>query len=597
MKALIKVGYGCNNHCSFCHTLDVRHIEDTAEGVHQKIERAAQLGYSMIVLSGGEPTMRPELIRWAKHAKLRGMRFGLVTNGRMLAYPELVDKLMELGLGYVYMSLHGGTAKVHNALVRAHAFEDTFGAVQVLSGRGLDLTVNTVVTPVNLPHLRGVVDSLLPFDDVTLKFSMTQPKGAAHKLFNMVVPKVSDVAVAVCDAIAYGQEKSTGLSFAHDGIPLCLLPGYEDLYDDLKTHDFAVMTEVFEPDFYPVDAGAVTHTSKCQDCALKGPCVGLFVDYAENYGDEELKPKLGLRSNSFTYELEKELPWPDGAPCPILKLGTKPFDQMRHVFVRTTQALAIAKTPTRDFSDGEIHQVKFGLGQLYWDASDKDAPDDFAKDLRKLNTLENCDGCELRADCPQGYSISEEDVFSPAENYLRECLGEVSGKILDVGCGYPRYASLFQEWVEEGRLEYVGIDPEAGLIADHRKNFPWGHWLSGDIDSYDGSDGPFDAILILRSYNHLAEPSKTVQSLLRYLKPGGQLIIVDNVAYGLVRSPAHQARAGQGSAIFEHYRNDDAETARRAVEHLDVKLVDQVDIRREGSNQWLLVYRYQPEAA
>ena len=27
MKALIKVGYGCNNHCTFCHTLDVRHVE------------------------------------------------------------------------------------------------------------------------------------------------------------------------------------------------------------------------------------------------------------------------------------------------------------------------------------------------------------------------------------------------------------------------------------------------------------------------------------------------------------------------------------------------------------------------------------------
>ena len=49
MKALIKVGYGCNDHCSFCHTLDVRHIDAEAVEVHAKIERAKTLGHSMVV--------------------------------------------------------------------------------------------------------------------------------------------------------------------------------------------------------------------------------------------------------------------------------------------------------------------------------------------------------------------------------------------------------------------------------------------------------------------------------------------------------------------------------------------------------------------
>ena len=589
MKALIKVGYGCNNHCSFCHTLDVRHIEDTTDGVHQKIERAAQLGYSMVVLSGGEPTMRPELIRWAKHAKLRNMAFGLVTNGRMLAYPELVDKLMTLGLQYVYMSLHGGTAKIHNALVRADAFDDTFGAVKVLSGRGLDLTVNTVVTRHNVTHLRGVVDSLLGFNDVTLKFSMTQPKGAAHKLFNMVVPKVSDVAESVCDAIAYGQARSNGLSFAHDGIPLCLLPGYEHLYDDLKTHGFAVMTEVFEPDFFPVDAGAVTHTDKCDGCALKGPCVGLFIDYAGNYGDEELRPKVGLRSNSFTYETEKEIPWPDGDACPILNLGSSPFDHLRHLFIKKNEHLSICKTETRDFSDSELNQVKFDYGQIYVDTSTKDAPDDFSRDLRKLEPIDECQQCALSQGCPRAYAVSEQDVFSPDDAYLRGRLSQLRGKVLDVGCGYPLYTELFEQRVTENRLDYVGLDPDRTMIAHHQTNFAWGRWLASDIDTYNGSDGPFDAILILRSYNHLPDPTKTVANLLTYLKPGGELIIADNVAFGLVRSPEHQARAEKSPAIFEHYRNDDSQSARLAVEHLQVSLVDQMDIRRDGSNQWLFI--------
>ncbi len=158
MKALIKVGYGCNNHCTFCHTLDVRHIDGDSDEVERKIDRAARLGHTMVCLSGGEVTMRKELLRWAARTAARGMDFGLVTNGRMLAYVELVEKLVRHRLRYVYLSLHGGTAKMHNSLVRADAFAQTFAAIKVLAGRGLDFTVNTVVTRQNVAHLRGIVD-------------------------------------------------------------------------------------------------------------------------------------------------------------------------------------------------------------------------------------------------------------------------------------------------------------------------------------------------------------------------------------------------------------------------------------------------------
>ncbi len=109
MKALIKVGYACNENCTFCHTADMRHIDDSADRVDWKIARAKRLGYTMAVLSGGEPTMRPELLRWARKSAALGLDFGLVTNGLMLSYPHVVDELVnDCRLRYVYMSMHGG---------------------------------------------------------------------------------------------------------------------------------------------------------------------------------------------------------------------------------------------------------------------------------------------------------------------------------------------------------------------------------------------------------------------------------------------------------------------------------------------------------
>ena len=214
MKALIKVGYGCNDHCAFCHTLDVRHVDGEAAEVVQKIHRAKALGHTMVVLSGGEPTIRPELAAWAKLSASLGMDFGLVTNGRMLAYPELTDTLFASRLKYVYLSLHGGTAKVHDLMVRSKAFEETYGALANLSGRGLDLHVNCVVTKNNVEHLKGVVDAVRPYSDASLKFSMVEPKGGGDKLFTQLMPRVSHVATRVREAIDYGGDVCQSLSGA-----------------------------------------------------------------------------------------------------------------------------------------------------------------------------------------------------------------------------------------------------------------------------------------------------------------------------------------------------------------------------------------------
>src|SRR5437667_5132838 len=129
MKALIKVGYGCNENCTFCHTLNVRHVDGEAAEVEAKIRRAKALGHTMVVLSGGEPTIRPELFEWAMHVARLGLDLGLVTNGVVLAYPQVVERLLSHRLRYVYMSLHGGTSEIHQKLVRADTFEAARAAV------------------------------------------------------------------------------------------------------------------------------------------------------------------------------------------------------------------------------------------------------------------------------------------------------------------------------------------------------------------------------------------------------------------------------------------------------------------------------------
>jgi len=593
LKALVKVGYGCNNHCTFCHTYDVRDIDAGTEEIDRKIDRAARLGHTMIVISGGEPTMRRELLRWAARSAKQGLDFGLVTNGRMLAYRELVDKLMKLRLRYVYLSLHGGTAKVHNSLVRADAFEQTYAAIANLAGRGLDFTVNTVVTRQNVQHLRGVVDALLPFPDVVVKFSMVQPKGGGERLFEHIMPRVSDVAASVKDAIEYGLARGGGQQgYAHDGIPFCLLPGHEARYDDLKTHRFATMIEVGEPDFFPVDDLAkVQPDDECGRCTLRGPCPGLYAGYREVHGDGEVHAVSDrTRSNSFSYVHEGTQGALDEG-CPVRADGVTPWDRGRILFLREGNQVERYRTESRDFTDVEIGRAKLELGQVYDDISGKPAPDDFARDLASLRRSELCDSCDARTTCGGLWERVCEDVFTQDDARVRALVGEVVGDVLDVGCGEGRYDDVIAPRAGSGAVRWVGLEPDATRAAAMRERAPWAEVRVSDAEGLEDV-ASFDHALVLRSWNHLRDPDRAVTAIVRALRPGGTLVVADNVAFGLLRKQTPQEH-GQTNGDWEHYRNDDAARAHKVLsrQDLSLELLERRDVGPGTSNQWLLVYR------
>lgn len=591
MKALIKVGYGCNENCTFCHTLNERHIDGTAEDAAAKIHRAKELGYSMVVLSGGEPTIRPELFAWTKLIASLDMDVGLVTNGRIFAYEEVTARLLATRMKYVYMSLHGGEARVHESLVRTKgSFADAQKAIANLTGKGLDFTLNCVVTQQNVDHLVGVVDLVLPYPDVVLKFSMVQPKGGGDRLFEHLAPKVSHVARRVCEAIEHGLARAgaDGPRFAHDGVPLCLLPGHEQRYDDLKTHRFATMIETWEPDFYPVDDAAKVLPAPCEGCALRGPCPGLYRGYHEVFGHDELRPvRERPRANSFHYVLEKVVA--DGVTnghCPLRDgaLGISPWDRVRTLHVQHEGRIARYRTETRDFADDELVEVKHARGQLYLDATRKDAPDDFARDLVPLRRSATCDGCPEHDRCTGLFTPLFSDLFTRDDARVRELLGELTGRVLDIGCGEAPYADVLA--TRRDAIEYVGLDPNPALLSSLASRLPWGTFRTGAAE--DLLPELFDHVLALRSWNHLVDPPRVLAKLHAALRPGGTLLVVDDVAFGLARTRPQASRAERSTAQQEHRRNDGPDEAARAIAAAGFTVTEKRDVSPTTSTLWLI---------
>jgi MoaA/NifB/PqqE/SkfB family radical SAM enzyme/SAM-dependent methyltransferase len=601
VKALVKVGYGCNEHCTFCHTQDVRDIQGESDEVVAKIRRAKALGHTMVVLSGGEPTIRPELVQWAALVAALDMDFGLVTNGLVLAYADLVETLCASRLRYVYMSLHAGVADVHDRIVRAESFDTALRALDNLMGRGLAITINCVVTRQNLAHLRGLVDVVAARPEGVLKFSATEPKGGALHLHQLVVPRIGEAARAVLDAMEYARGKLPDDRVRHGGFPLCLLPGHEHRFDDLRTHDYWTMAEIGEPDFFPVDDRNKLHPSPtCDDCRLRGPCPGIFREQHARHGDGELKPQhTGVRGNAFDWVLEHIEgcdALDDHRACPLFRDGVDPWEPGRHLFVQHDGKLARFRAGTRDFGDDEILRVKRELGQIYYDVSRKPAPDDFAADLVKLVRSEACRGCPQAQTCTGIFAADLRPVFADDQAQLEAELGTLAGDVLELGCGDGRTAHAW----DDSRVRWLGVDPDEAALARTAARMPGATLRHGTAETIlpELAAESFDHVVVLHAWNHLADPALVIDHAVRVLRDGGELWLADDAPFGLARTPRQTARARTYARAREHLRNDDAAAALARIAKVPaaarLALLVRRDVAPDTSNRWLLRYRRRP---
>src|SRR5512142_1952251 len=74
----------CNLACAYCNEYDNFSPPVALEVLFRRIDKLAELGVSVITISGGEPLLHPELDEVIRHIRSRGIIAGLITNGYLL---------------------------------------------------------------------------------------------------------------------------------------------------------------------------------------------------------------------------------------------------------------------------------------------------------------------------------------------------------------------------------------------------------------------------------------------------------------------------------------------------------------------------------
>jgi MoaA/NifB/PqqE/SkfB family radical SAM enzyme len=94
----------CNLDCAYCNEYDKVSAPVPLDIMRRRIDRLAELGTTIITLSGGEPTLHPDLDALIRHIRERRAVATLITNGLLLT-PERITALNRAGLDYLQISI------------------------------------------------------------------------------------------------------------------------------------------------------------------------------------------------------------------------------------------------------------------------------------------------------------------------------------------------------------------------------------------------------------------------------------------------------------------------------------------------------------
>jgi MoaA/NifB/PqqE/SkfB family radical SAM enzyme len=94
----------CNLSCTYCNEYDDFSKPVPTEVMIGRINKLADLGTSILTISGGEPLLHPELDEIIAAMRRRGVMAGMITNGYLLT-AERVERLNRAGLDHLQISI------------------------------------------------------------------------------------------------------------------------------------------------------------------------------------------------------------------------------------------------------------------------------------------------------------------------------------------------------------------------------------------------------------------------------------------------------------------------------------------------------------
>lgn len=298
---MVLTGFSCNNNCLICSVRPKKssYPDRSYQEISTEIEGKKREGFENIEFTGGEPSIRKDIIKLVSRAKALGyQQISLSTNGRLFSYPEFCQKIIQAGLNKITFSLLSYQSRVHEAITRTPgSFNEIIAGIKnVQKFPNLHLNISSVISQLNFHNLRefGKFVSSLGVNHWYLLDLI--PDGNARVHYPNLVVRLNSLAKEL-NSLSEIADRFAELGFFD--FPLCLFKpelrrGKNICLVNAKGRMETAQQVGYDPKRISLDEQGVysdiyrRNIDLCKKCKFYRECGGLWQAYLDLYGSREL---------------------------------------------------------------------------------------------------------------------------------------------------------------------------------------------------------------------------------------------------------------------------------------------------------------------
>ena len=151
------------------------------------LDQIAEVGQPIVILTGGEPLLRPDIFEIARYGTDKGLRMVMAPNGTLIT-DDNARQMAESGIQRISISLDGATKERHDSFRGVDgAYEGALRGIAAAKKAGIEFQINTTISKLNYDQIPKILALAEDLGAVALHIFLLVPTGRGKYIIDQEI--------------------------------------------------------------------------------------------------------------------------------------------------------------------------------------------------------------------------------------------------------------------------------------------------------------------------------------------------------------------------------------------------------------------------
>jgi len=156
----------------------------------QLLDQIAETGTPIVILTGGEPLLKPDIFEIAKYGTDKGLRMVMAPNGTLITETS-AKQMADAGIKRISISLDGSEKEIHDKFRGVDgAFDGALRGIDFAKEAGIEFQINTTITKANLEQIPKIQELAIKLGAVAHHIFLLVPTGRGKYILDQAITAV-----------------------------------------------------------------------------------------------------------------------------------------------------------------------------------------------------------------------------------------------------------------------------------------------------------------------------------------------------------------------------------------------------------------------